>query len=56
LTIKARYGRHGAKPSQVDRRLSKAGLEKRLGGYQPPGAQQLRDSTNLETYSAAPFN
>ena len=56
LTIHDRYGKHKAKPSQVDRSLSKAGLEKRFGPYQSPRAEQLRGVKSLETYSAVPLH
>jgi hypothetical protein len=56
LTIQDRYGKHRAKPSQIDRGLSKSNLEKRFGGYQPPTAEQLRDIKALETYSAIPLH
>ncbi len=56
LTIQDRFGKHRVKPSQVDRNLSKAGLEKRFGVYRLPSPEQLRDAKALETYSAVPLH
>jgi hypothetical protein len=56
LTLQDRYGKHRARPSQVDRSLGQGPLEKRFGMFQPPSPERLRDSTTLESYSAIPLH
>lgn len=55
LTIKDRYAKHYAKPSAIDRALSKKHLVERFGDFQEPSKNLLRDVQATETYSARPL-
>ena len=56
LTIKDRYAKHYAKPSAIDRVLSKKHLVKRFGAFQEPPKDLLRDVQAIETYTARPLH
>lgn len=56
LTIKDRYGKHYAKPSRIDRSLSKGALASRLGDFEEATSHQLHTTQSQDTYSAIPLH
>lgn len=56
LTIKDRYGKHRAKPSDIDRSLSKARLTTIFGPFVEADAKLLRTFKSAVTYTAAPLH
>ncbi|MDL2226425.1 relaxase/mobilization nuclease domain-containing protein [Deltaproteobacteria bacterium OttesenSCG-928-M10] len=56
LTIKDRYAKHYAKPSAIDRALSKKHLVEQFGDFQDPSKNLLRYVQATETYTARPLH
>ena len=55
LTIRDRHGKHQAKPSAIDRSLSKARLESRFGRFIEADSDLQRTETSTQVYTAAPL-
>ena len=55
LTIRDRYGKHQAKPSAIDRSLSKGQLIGRFGEFREADSELLRTVESIDAYSAAPL-
>ena len=56
LTIQERYGKHRAKPSSIDRSLSKKEMEARFGQFKTAEADLLRSVKPVDVYTAAPLH
>lgn len=56
LTIKDRHGKHYAKPSKIDRTLSRGTLAARLGPFVEAAADQVQSIRAIDTYSAIPLH
>jgi len=56
LTIQDRYGKHRAKPSAIDRSLSKGELEVRFGQFKVADPVLLRTVKSVDAYTAAPLH
>ncbi len=56
LTIKDRFGKHYAKPSQIDRSLSKGKLCERLGAFEEAVPNLFNSVKPIETYTALPLH
>jgi len=55
LAIRDRHGKHQAKPSAIDRNLSRARLEFRFGRFTEADSDLLRTVTSTQVYTAAPL-
>ena len=56
FTIKDRFAENYARPSHIDRSLSKARMEKKLGSFIGVTASQAADIKSEKKYSAAPLH
>ena len=56
MIFKDRYGKHGAKASDIDRGLSKGNLEKKLGEFIEPPKHMFHTIKAQESYTAVPIH